>query len=531
TGDGIVGNVALGHRSVKGRDEHMPSTFDERDEDWRAGSIVYQVLVDRFFPPSPSRLEEKRSLYAPPRTLLEWNTTPQEGHFVEDMGVWSHELAFYGGDFESLLERLDHICEFASILYLNPIVHSPTYHKYGADDYHAINEEYGDWTQLQEFIQKAHERSLRMVFDFVPNHCGLRSAWFQEAKASKTSPFREFFFFDEQDRARGWADVSALPELNLDSEKVRSALFHGEDAVLRRYLRAGFDGARVDVAFDVGFHNLRRISQVVREERGKQGLVIGEINAHPARYLSVVDGVLQYYVLGLLLEWTRGGIGNARLGRLLQRMVDEVGIDALLRCWLMLENHDTPRLMDRIPDRTQRHALALLTFSLPGCVCLYYGVELGMTGEKDPYNRAAMRWDLCTDTNEELQFYRKLVALRKEKRALRVGDFVRLDTEHVLAFLRRTRRWRETLVILANGSNTPVQEVVCLEDPMLMQYLELLPLFSIHERSMEPIVIGPAGTISITLAPHDVVILGLKLPPRFSGMSPSGAYEVARRAR
>jgi glycosidase len=509
----------------------MASTFDDRDEDWRVGALVYQVLVDRFAPPGEDRIETKRSLFSPPRKMLEWNTLPRRGHALEDRGVWSHELEFYGGDFRSLMERLDHVCEFGSVLYLNPVYRSPTYHKYGADDYLAISEEYGDWEQLRELLRVAHERGLRVVFDFVPNHCGAGSTWFREARESKSSPFRKYFFFDAQDRPRGWADVPALPELNLENEDVRAALFHGQDSVLRHYLRAGFDGARVDVAFDVGFHNLRRITNVVREERGDRGLVVGEVNAHPARYTKVMDGVLQFYVLGLLLEWVRGGIGNARLGRLIQRMVDEIGIDAVLRSWMLLENHDSPRLMNRVPARDARHALAMLTFLLPGCVCLYYGVELGMDGAEDPENRAAMRWDLCTDANEELAFYRGLVSLRRERRSLRVGDFVRLETDRLLAFLRRTRRWRETLVIVGNGSGEPVTEVVCLEDPMLMQHLELEPIASVRGEMSGAVRIGPAGTIEVTVAPHDVVVLGVKLPPRFAGMEATGAYEVARRAR
>ncbi len=508
----------------------MASTFDDRDEDWRVGAVVYQVLVDRFAPPGEDRIEAKRALFTPPRRMLAWDTLPRRGQPVEGLGVWSHELEFYGGDFRSLMDRLDHVCDFASVLYLNPVCRSPTYHKYGADDYLAISEEYGDWEELRELVRVAHERGLRVVFDFVPNHCGAGSAWFQDARGSTESPFRSYFYFDDRGRARGWTDVTALPELNLENEDVRAALFHGEDSVLRHYLRAGFDGARVDVAFDVGFHNLRRITKVVREERGQQGLVVGEVNAHPARYVNVMDGVLQFYVLGLLLEWVRGRIGNARLGRLIQRMVDEVGIDAVLRSWMLLENHDCPRLATRVPSRDARRTLALLTFLLPGCVCLYYGVELGMEGGEDPANRAPMRWDLCTDSNEDLSFYRRLVALRKERRALRVGDFVRLETDHLLAFLRRTRRWRETLLVLGNGSPEPVTEVVCLEDPMLMEHLELVPIASVRGEMSQVLTIEAAGTIKVTMAPYDVVVLGLKLPPRFKDMK-EGAYEVARRAR
>ena len=67
-----------------------------REQDWRNGAIVYQVLVDRFAP--STQIETKRHFYAPPKTLRTWDEQPKAGHYVEQAQVWSHEIDFWGGD-------------------------------------------------------------------------------------------------------------------------------------------------------------------------------------------------------------------------------------------------------------------------------------------------------------------------------------------------------------------------------------------------------------------------------------------------
>ncbi|PII02422.1 hypothetical protein [Acholeplasma laidlawii] len=78
--------------------------FKLRENDWRNGALVYQVLVDRFNP--SSHLESKKGLYLYPKTLNDWHSLPKPGTFLEEHRYWSHELDFWGGDLNSLNERL-----------------------------------------------------------------------------------------------------------------------------------------------------------------------------------------------------------------------------------------------------------------------------------------------------------------------------------------------------------------------------------------------------------------------------------------
>jgi glycosidase len=87
---------------------------------------------------------------------------------------------------------------------------------------------------------------------------------------------------------------------------------------------------------------------------------------------------------------------------MLTRMIDETGIENMLKSWIYLDNHDTPRLATTVPDRAARRLAQVLQFTLPGSPNLYYGSELDMTGGDDPEMRAPMRWDLATPDNPAL---------------------------------------------------------------------------------------------------------------------------------
>lgn len=45
--------------------------YENREQDWRNGAVVYQVIVDRFAP--SANLAAKRALYPAPKLLRDWS--------------------------------------------------------------------------------------------------------------------------------------------------------------------------------------------------------------------------------------------------------------------------------------------------------------------------------------------------------------------------------------------------------------------------------------------------------------------------
>ena len=473
-----------------------------RAEDWRNGNIVYQVLVDRFAPPlSPAK---KRKLYASPRRLRTWSELPAKGSYNEQAQVWSHEIDFWGGDLESLAGKLDYLRELGiDVLYLNPIFESFTNHKYDAWDYHRVDPAYGTRDDLASLTQALHARGMRIVLDGVFNHMGRKSPMFQDALRNPDSRWRDFFRIGNGYRQGyvGWMDVANLPELNLENQAVQDYIFRRPDSVVQSYLlNEGIDGWRLDVAFDLGFGILDSLTRSAHTAK-PGSLVVGEIWNYPEEWHPAVDAVMNMHGRSILLHLLQGKVSGPVAGSMWETMVAEAGYDHMLKTWLVLDNHDTPRLPHLLKETWQQRMARVLQFTLPGSVCLYYGSELGMDGGEDPEQRAPMRWDLVDDRNPMLQLHRMLLGIRKKEPALRYGDFRKLHSEKLFAFLRRTLSARETIVVLANPTNRPVTEFLQVRES---KFHDVTPLKNLLGNETFTVF---AGTIEATLAPHEVMIL------------------------
>lgn len=110
----------------------------------------------------------------------------------------------------------------------------------------------------------------------------------------------------------------------------------------------------------------------------------------------------------------------------------------------------------------------MLQFTLPGSPNLYYGSELGMIGGNDPEMRAPMRWDWVNDDNAELKWVRQLITLRKQHRALRIGNFRPITGNQLFAFERYTNRVEDSVFIFVNSGHADVTETVLLANSKLM---------------------------------------------------------------
>jgi cyclomaltodextrinase / maltogenic alpha-amylase / neopullulanase len=499
-------------------DEALAGTFERREADWRNGAIVYQVLVDRFAP--SAQLEAKCALYPAPKTLHPWSESPTRGVYLERERLWSHEIQFWGGDLASTRSRLDHVQALgADVLYLNPIHLAYTNHKYDAFDYQAVSPEFGTREDVKALAADVHARGMKLVLDGVFNHMGRNAPIFQDALANARSTWRDWFYVGPQytSGARLWWLAENLPELNLENPAVREHVWGGRDSVVRSYLRDGVDGWRLDVAVDIGFQWLDALTQAAHAEK-PGSLVVGEIANYPREWFPAVDGVMNFTLRALLLRLAAGKLAAPLALRMVEQMVADCGTENLLKSWLMLDNHDTARLAHELPQEGPRRLAQVLQFTLPGAPNLYYGSEVGMSGGDDPEMRAPMRWDLVRDDNPTLAWTKRLVALRKAHRALRVGDFRSVVSERLFAFERHTDRALDTVIVLANPTAATVSETVMLRNAKLMNNWAMTDLLG-----GEPVQIT-TGLLDVTLPPHGVKLL---VPQA----SPGGGYSAYKRVQ
>jgi len=173
------------------------------------------------------------------------------------------------GDFPGLTERLDYVRDLGvSCIWLLPMYPSPLRDDgYDISNYRNIHPDYGTLDDFQRFLDAAHSRGLRVIADLVLNHTSDQHPWFQEARRSPDSPYRDYYVWSDTDQRYREARIIFLdsetsnwtwdpvarqyfwhrfyhhqPDLNFDNPAVRAAMLD----VMRYWLDRGLDGFRID---------------------------------------------------------------------------------------------------------------------------------------------------------------------------------------------------------------------------------------------------------------------------------------------
>ena len=463
--------------------------------DWYKNGIVYQVFPDRFARGADWRERAEKALAThregPARVLVEdWDTAPtyrksEDGDILE----WD----FYGGTLRGVREKLDYLADLGvTVIYLNPIFEAASNHRYDTADYLRIDPMLGDEEEFCALAREARERGISIMLDGVFNHCGQDSRYFNRygnypepgAWQGDESPYRDWFFFNEDGTYDGWWGNPDLPDVNEKSPEYRE-LICGQDGVVRKWLRAGARGWRLDVADELSDGFIEDIKAAMVAER-PDGALVGEVWEDASNKMAYgklrqyfegteLDGTMNYPLRTALLAFVRNQIGAPEMAARLEQLRENYPRDAFFSCLNLLGSHDRERLFTMLGDAPDPDTLSeeecaafrldeghaslamsrlwltvLLQMTLPGVPCVYYGDERGMEGFRDPYNRAAFPWD--GGRMDCATVFRNAIAVRKALPVLTAGDFEPFaDGEDVFGFWRRGEDG-ECVCVLANAS-------------------------------------------------------------------------------
>lgn len=341
------------------------------------------------------------------------------------------------GDFTGMIAKLDYVQQLGiDAIWLSPHYPSPFLDcGYDIADYTAVAPEYGTLADFKAFLTGAHERGIRVVLDFVLNHSSDQHAWFQESRASRTNPKRDWYVWrDGRDGGppNNWASIfggsawtydplteqyyyhaflKEQPDLNWRNPELKQAMW---DAA-RFWLDLGVDGFRLDAIGtifehpDLPDHTLARsaneildanamhkeeYAQLLAYQLKQPGLheLMQELRAlvdeYPGdRVLLGEDQDVAFHGNGdelhlvfnfPLLETTRLTPAHIRANQ--ARRLAELPPGA----WPCntLGHHDAPRLWSRFGDGVNNDALARLhvafLLTMKGTPFLFNGEEIGM---------------------------------------------------------------------------------------------------------------------------------------------------------
>jgi maltose alpha-D-glucosyltransferase / alpha-amylase len=175
------------------------------------------------------------------------------------------------GDFQGLIQKLDYISGLgATCIWLIPFYKSSNRDNgYDVVDYYSVDSRYGTLGDFAEFISKANDLGIKVIIDLVVNHTSIQHYWFQEARKSKTSRYRDFYvwadqplpfkkedlmFHGEEDTMWTYDDVAdqfylhrfykEQPDLNVSNPEVQNEILK----IIGFWLKLGIHGFRVDAA-------------------------------------------------------------------------------------------------------------------------------------------------------------------------------------------------------------------------------------------------------------------------------------------
>src|SRR5881275_1727539 len=114
------------------------------------------------------------------------------------------------GDLRGLISRLDYLARLGiTCLWLNPVHPSPRRDDgYDVTDFYGIHPQIGTLGDFTELMHQASNRGIRVMIDLVVNHTSDEHPWFQSARSSPDSPYRDWYVWS--DTAERYSDARVI---------------------------------------------------------------------------------------------------------------------------------------------------------------------------------------------------------------------------------------------------------------------------------------------------------------------------------
>ncbi len=448
--------------------------------DWFKTGIAYQIFVDRFY-----NGNEDGSFLGSRDDIIkrEWGEQPY--YKAEQFGGEYLANDFFGGNLKGVIAKLPYLKDLGiSVIYLNPIFKAYSNHKYDTGDYEQVDPMFGDEETFKELCAKARKMGIRVILDGVFNHTGSDSKYFNKkgtydsvgAYQSQDSPYYSWFRFSEwPDVYESWWGMTTLPQVEENSKEYRDYLLSSKDAIVKKWIRNGASGWRLDVVDELPDFFVKELRKGIKSE-DEDAVIIGEVwedasnkSAYGERreyFLGgELDSVMNYPMRKAIIDVVSGKIEAEEFNERLMSIKENYPAPAYYSLLNMVTSHDVERIMTIMGDAPSRHevskdyqaqftldgyALELakeratlvlgLQMTLPGVPCIFYGDEIGMQGYGDPFCRQTFPWDKIDEIDEDGRIrerYRNMITLRNMSKAFSIGDFECVyKIGHVYGFIR-----------------------------------------------------------------------------------------------
>ncbi|WP_228385998.1 MULTISPECIES: alpha-amylase family glycosyl hydrolase [unclassified Lactococcus] len=299
-------------------------------------------------------------------------------------------------------------------LWMTPIFASPSYHGYDVTNYEEINPKMGTMADFERLIKEAKKRGIAVILDLPFNDTSSQHPWFKKALAGVK---KYMAYYNWSDTAKQGYTLASngkyyesefdkdMPDLNLANPDVKKELA----AITKFWLDKGVSGFRLDAVYYY-FQNddekttafTKWLVQTIKSQ-DENAYVVGEVFSSSMDiapiYASKIDSLFNFPMALNMNSSTLNGAVMYGQGNLFEQQVTDwdseihkdnpTAIDAPF-----LSNHDTDRSSQYFQTLASQKMAASAYLLLPGNPFIYYGEELGMTGNGiDQNKRLPMQWN------------------------------------------------------------------------------------------------------------------------------------------
>ena len=497
---------------------------------WFGEGVTYQIFPDRF-----------RRTSVPDPTGMVGGRSVHTGWFEEP--VWRPDERgevrnrdFFGGSLAGVMEKLDYLKSLGvETIYFCPIFEGPENHRYGTGDYEKVDPMLGTNEDFSLLCAAARAKGMRVMLDGVFNHQGFVSRYFNGdgsypglgAHQSKESPYYSWYHFSHwPDRYDSWWGIYSLPAVNESEPGYVDYIIENENSIVRRWLEAGADGWRLDVADELPDEFVGKLHAAARAVK-PDAVIIGEVWEDGSNKVAYgvrrrhllggyLDGLMNYPFRNALLTWLLSHNAGA-FRETMETLRENYPPAAFYSAMNSLGTHDTPRILTLLgvggdcggeskewrstyrltPEQralgVQRLRLAsLVQYAFPGSPTTYYGDEAGMEGFEDPFNRGGYPWG--HEDKSLKAWFTRLGTLRQQRQELRRGTIQYLYASGPLLAFSRELEGAQTVTVV-NAGTAP--EALCLPWPKKTA-VDLLT-----GRTFP----APSGAVSLRLPPRTGLLL------------------------
>lgn len=457
---------------------------------WFCGKIMYQIFPDRFFGVHDNgHIEKSRDEY-----IIHYNR-------YEDISFNSHPYEngpacndFYGGNLKGIIQKLPYIKSLGvGVIYLNPIFEAYSNHKYDTANYKRIDPMFGTEEDFSMLCSEAEKLNIKIILDGVFSHTGADSIYFNKygyygdngAYNHPESPYRTWYDFGDDNSYQSWWGCSNLPNVNEMSDSYLDYILRDDDSVIKKWLRLGASGWRLDVADELPDEFIKILRTEVKSVK-PDAVIIGEVwedasnktaYSKQREYLLgyELDSVMNYPFKDSVSSYIMGRKKAEDLASIFMSVKENYPTDVFYSLMNLLGTHDTMRIksffggLDSDCGYTRLESgmedLAVYRFmcavfmqmTMPGVPSIYYGDEVGMQGGRDPFNRQPFPWrGSDMDTLHKVQ---NLGAIRNSSPVLQYGFADILTAEDdVFVYL---RSFKDNKNVFGETENTKYCPVIC----------------------------------------------------------------------